>query len=48
MLAPMDRFYLAVICGRILLPVTAPALTVPVDLHNSRANGVVVLDGAQR
>jgi hypothetical protein len=43
----MDRFYLTIICGGILLLVTALALTAPQDLGNGHPDQAILLDGGQ-
>jgi hypothetical protein len=43
----MDRFYLTIICGGILLLVTALALTAPQDLKSGHPDRAILIDGAQ-
>ena len=44
----MDRLYLAIIFGGIVLLVTALALAAPEDSRNGRADDIVVLHAPQR
>jgi hypothetical protein len=44
----MDRFYLSMVCGGIVLLVTALALTAPKDLHGGGPDAAVLLSGVQR
>lgn len=46
--ASMDRFYLTLICGGIILLVIALALSAPTASRDDRANTVIVLHSGQR
>jgi hypothetical protein len=44
----MDRFYLSLVCGGIVVLIAALALTAPKDLRDGRPEAALLLSGGQR